>query len=270
MFISTKISILPESYCNLLGRTRPLGGRDNFNSPRVLLQRVRRGRRKDRREAFQFSQSLIATECRHALALLLERFQFSQSLIATEVTGRLHSDPTLISILPESYCNLPHPLRRGGSLQISILPESYCNSILIKSVKSAREISILPESYCNAYINDAVEHIAEISILPESYCNLTVTLDYQQSPISILPESYCNFVSSAFLLSKTPISILPESYCNDNSLHVTELVYCHFNSPRVLLQRDLQRQKRQIRRAFQFSQSLIATPPPCSSSRSRA
>ena len=145
------LSILPESYCNMLrdglddyalapfnsprvllqleSSASPGDASQTFNSPRVLLQLSAQSSKTRKQSSFQFSQSLIATQAQAKPVPAYAVFQFSQSLIATPCpVGRLrYSRRFQFSQSLIATGMSAAPARKPTFL--SILPESYCNTL---------------------------------------------------------------------------------------------------------------------------------------------
>ena len=99
------VSILPESYCNRengIWLSIELG---SFNSPRVLLQHRRIQTNKKPRDGFNSPRVLLQRTAPGSTLPNSSLFQFSQSLIATCKSLPPNSKTCPVSILPESYCN---------------------------------------------------------------------------------------------------------------------------------------------------------------------
>ncbi|EEB73426.1 hypothetical protein TAM4_1174 [Thermococcus sp. AM4] len=191
-------------------------------------------------------------------------FQFSSSLIATrrEIFEARRSYQTFNSprVLLQLICVVDIQIYR---YLLSILLESYCNTKTIKSLAEGGSLSILLESYCNGALR-------EIEMLSPSFFQFSSSLIATDKipaeiahyfELSILLESYCNKNNPTPYRAHRILSILLESYCNLqlSSDLVALLLLKTFNSPRVLLQRMWEPCKKEAKRFFQFSSSLIAT-----------
>ncbi len=148
----------------------------------------------------------------------------------------------MVSILPESYCNLQGDVVPISAIIVSILPESYCNLVWAKI--GPRCIGLFPFSQSLiATENGRVGYLGRCRGF--------------HSPRVLLqrPTKRKNNTSDE------RVSILPESYCNELISNLKKHKINGFHSPRVLLQLVETTWYVANVFTFPFSQSLIATSP---------